>query len=64
MPKNTGELLRRFKRVIVPEMNNGMLVKILRGEYLADAKGINKISGQPFKVAEIVSAIHDHLPAS
>ncbi len=64
MPKNTGELLRRFKRVIVPEMNNGMLVKILRGEYLVDAKGVNKISGQPFKVAEIVSAIHDHLPAN
>ena len=62
MPRNTGELRKRFKRVIVPEMNNGMLVKILRGEYLVDAKGINKISGQPFKVAEIAAAIHEHLP--
>ena len=42
-------------------MNNGMLVKILRAEYLVDAKGINKIAGQPFKVAEIESAIRDHI---
>jgi 2-oxoglutarate ferredoxin oxidoreductase subunit alpha len=64
MPRNTGDLLKRFKRVIVPEMNNGMLVKIIRGEYLVDAKGINKISGQPFKVAEIISAIREHLPTN
>lgn len=62
-PRRLGELLRSFKRVIVPEMNNGMLVKLLRAEYLVDAIGINKISGQPFKVAEIEQAIADHLPS-
>jgi 2-oxoglutarate ferredoxin oxidoreductase subunit alpha len=61
MPKNVGEILSRFKRVIVPEMNNGMLVKLLRAAYLVDAKGINKIAGQPFKVSEIRAAIQEHL---
>jgi len=60
-PRKLGELLRGFKRVIVPEMNNGMLDKLLRAEYLVDAVGINKISGQPFKVSEIEAAIADHL---
>ena len=60
-PRRLGELLRSFKKVIVPEMNNGMLVKLLRAEYLVDAIGVNKISGQPFKVAEIEQAIAEHL---
>ena len=58
MPRNLGELLRGFKKVSVPEMNNGMLVKVLRAEYLVDAQGFNKISGQPFKIAEIEAEIH------
>ena len=58
MPRNLGELLRGFKQVSVPEMNNGMLVKVLRAEYLVDAQGFNKISGQPFKIAEIEAEIH------
>jgi 2-oxoglutarate ferredoxin oxidoreductase subunit alpha len=62
LPRRLGELLRGFKRVIVPEMNNGMLVKILRSEFLVDAIGINKIAGQPFKVSEIEAAIAEHLP--
>jgi 2-oxoglutarate ferredoxin oxidoreductase subunit alpha len=62
LPRRIGELLRGFKRVIVPEMNNGMLVKILRSEFLVDAIGINKIAGQPFKVSEIEAAIAEHLP--
>jgi 2-oxoglutarate ferredoxin oxidoreductase subunit alpha len=60
-PRRLGELLRSFDKVIVPEMNNGMLVKLLRAEYLVDAIGINKISGQPFKVSEIERAIDEHL---
>jgi 2-oxoglutarate ferredoxin oxidoreductase subunit alpha len=55
--RGLGALLRGFKRVIVPEMNNGMLVKMLRSEFLVDAIGVNKIAGQPFKVAEIEDAI-------
>ncbi len=58
MPRNLGELLRSFKKVSVPEMNNGMLVKVLRAEYLVDAQGFNKISGQPFKITEIEAEIH------
>ena len=61
LPRNLGELLRGFKHVIVPEMNNGMLVKVLRAEYLVDAKGLNKISGQPFKIAEIEAEIRKQL---
>jgi 2-oxoglutarate/2-oxoacid ferredoxin oxidoreductase subunit alpha len=61
MPKNLGALLRRFKKIIVPEMNNGMLVKLLRAEYLVDAQGINKIAGQPFKIAEIEAEIRAQL---
>ena len=45
---------RRFERVLVPEINMGQLLKLLRAEYLVDAIGLNKIQGQPFKVAEIV----------
>jgi 2-oxoglutarate ferredoxin oxidoreductase subunit alpha len=61
LPRNLGELLRSFKKVIVPEMNNGMLVKVLRAEYLVDAQGLNKIAGQPFKIAEIEAEIRKQL---
>ena len=57
LPKNLGELIKGFKKVIVPEMNNGQLVKIIRDKFLVDAKAINKIKGIPFSTAEIVSAI-------
>jgi len=57
LPKNLGELIKVFKKVIVPEMNNGQLVKIIRDKFLVDAKAINKIKGIPFSTAEIVSAI-------
>ena len=60
-PRNLAELMGRFSKVIVPEMNNGMLVKMLRSEYLVDAIGINKIAGQPFKVAEVEQAIREHI---
>jgi 2-oxoglutarate ferredoxin oxidoreductase subunit alpha len=62
-PRNLGELLSRFKRVLVPEMNNGQLVKLLRAEYLAPAEGYNKISGQPFKVSEIEGKIREMVEA-
>ncbi|MCB1694393.1 MAG: hypothetical protein KDI19_16590, partial [Pseudomonadales bacterium] len=57
MPSNLEELLKGFDTVLVPEMNTGQLVKVLRAEYLIDAKPLNKISGQPFKIREIASAI-------
>jgi len=56
-PKNTGEVLKRFPRVLVPEMNNGQLVRLLRAEYLVDAKSYTKIQGLPFRSAEIETEI-------
>ncbi len=61
MPKNTGEVLQRFKRVLVPEMNLGQLVKHVRAEYLIDAVGLNKVQGKPFMIREIVAKIEELL---
>src|SRR6184192_1158527 len=56
-PSNLGDLLKRFDRVLVPEMNNGQLLQLLRAAYLVPAEGLSKVEGKPFKVAEIVQAI-------
>src|SRR5258708_1372504 len=56
-PRNLGDLLKRYNRVLVPEMNNGQLVKLLRAEYLVDAEGFSKVTGKPFRVTEIAQAI-------
>jgi 2-oxoglutarate ferredoxin oxidoreductase subunit alpha len=53
MPKNVGEILYNFKQVLVPELNMGQLIKVLRSKYLVPAIGLNKIQGQPFKSTEI-----------
>ncbi|MEZ5490925.1 MAG: 2-oxoacid:acceptor oxidoreductase subunit alpha [Gammaproteobacteria bacterium] len=58
LPKNLGELLKGYERVLIPEMNTGQLISLIRSEYLLDAQGINKVSGQPFKIGEIMAAIH------
>ncbi len=55
LPKDLGETLKRFKRVMIPEMNMGQLLKLIRADYLIDAFGYNKIQGRPFKVGEIVN---------
>jgi len=55
-PKNLKKLLAGFEKVIVPELNNGQLVKIIRGEFLIDAKPLNKIKGLPFTASEIKEA--------
>ncbi len=57
-PRNLGEMLRGFERVLVPEMNNGQLVTMLRAQYLVPAEGLNKIQGKPFKVREVLEGIH------
>jgi 2-oxoglutarate ferredoxin oxidoreductase subunit alpha len=61
MPKNLGELLKSYDRVIVPEMNTGQLKTVLRDQYLIDAQPVNKVSGQPFRIAEIEAAIEGAL---
>ena len=60
-PENLGELLRGYDQVLVPEMNTGQLVEVLRSKFLIDAKRLNKVSGQPFKIREIVDAIESLL---
>jgi 2-oxoglutarate ferredoxin oxidoreductase subunit alpha len=56
-PRNLGDLLKRYERVLVPEMNNGQLVKLLRAEYLVDAQSFPKVTGKPFRVTDIAQAI-------
>jgi 2-oxoglutarate/2-oxoacid ferredoxin oxidoreductase subunit alpha len=52
-PKNLGEVLKNFDTILIPEMNNGQLVQIIRSKYLVDAIGFNKIKGMPFTIEEI-----------
>jgi 2-oxoglutarate ferredoxin oxidoreductase subunit alpha len=61
LPRNLGEVMARYRRVLVPEMNMGQLLWMLRAKYLVDAEGFNKIQGRPFKQAEIESKIEELL---
>lgn len=56
-PKNLGELISNYQHVLVPEMNNGQLVRLIRDQYGIDAKGLNKIKGIPFTADEIYQSI-------
>lgn len=58
LTKNLGELLNQFDAVLIPEMNTGQFVRLIRSEYLIDADALNKVAGQPFKIGEILAAIH------
>jgi 2-oxoglutarate ferredoxin oxidoreductase subunit alpha len=57
MPQNLGEILHRYPKILIPELNTGQLRKVIRAEYLVDAKGLNKIAGEPFKISEIAEKI-------
>jgi len=61
LPENLGEVLRGYKRILVPELNSGQLRLLLRAEYLVDAVGLNKISGQPLRTSEIEIRIQELL---
>ena len=63
LPKNLGELLKGYDQVLIPEMNTGQLKTLLRDQYLIDTKSLNKVSGQPFRIAEIEDAIEAALGA-
>ena len=54
LPKNLGDVLRTYKKVLVPELNMGQLNYVLRAKYLVDTKGYNRITGRPFDVGELV----------
>ncbi len=61
LPPDVGDILRRFRHVLVAELNLGQLAKILRATYLVDAASYNKIQGKPFKIAEIVNRCREIL---
>lgn len=61
LPANLGDLLAGFEQILVPEMNAGQLVTLLRSQYLLAAEGLNKVTGQPFKIAEIEAAVRARL---
>jgi len=63
-PANLGDLLAGYDRIIVPEMNAGQLKTMLRDQFLVDAKPLNKVSGLPFKIQEILDAIRAELAPS
>lgn len=58
-PANLGEVLRAYPKVLVPEMNLGQLSRLVRAEYLVDAKSVTKVQGLPFRAAEIEAAIEE-----
>jgi len=60
-PKNTGEVLKRFNKVLIPEINLGQLAKLIRSEYLVDAIQFNVVRGLPFRVSDILETIKETL---
>jgi 2-oxoglutarate ferredoxin oxidoreductase subunit alpha len=60
-PKNLGEILSNFETVLIPEINNGQLIKIIRDQYFVDAKAYNKIKGTPITKGELVGEIRKWL---
>ncbi len=61
LPRNLGEVLKRYKKILVPEMNMGQLVIVLRAKYLVDAQGYDKIQGKPFRTSELEAKIEEVL---
>ena len=57
LPANLGEILSRFDKVLIPELNSGQLRMLIRSRYLVDAIGLNKVKGQPFMVSEVYARI-------
>ena len=56
-----GEILKKFRKILVPELNSGQLSWLLRAKYLVPAEGLNKVQGKPFLVSEIEEAIEKML---
>ncbi|HWL47161.1 MAG TPA: 2-oxoacid:acceptor oxidoreductase subunit alpha [Sphingomonadaceae bacterium] len=61
LPRNLGALLKGYEQILVPEMNGGQLKTVLRDQFLVDARSLSKVSGQPFRIAEIEAAIEEAL---
>ena len=63
-PSNLGEVLGRYRRVLIPENNLGQLAMLVRAHFLVDAVTLSKVQGTPFRIAEVERAIVDLLGAS
>jgi 2-oxoglutarate ferredoxin oxidoreductase subunit alpha len=61
LPPDLGHILREYRKVLVPEINSGQLVRVLRAEYLVDAVGFNRVRGLPLAADEIAEAINQLL---
>jgi 2-oxoglutarate/2-oxoacid ferredoxin oxidoreductase subunit alpha len=64
LPNDLGDIMKRYKRVLVPELNLGQLSQLIRAKYLVDARPFTKIQGKPFKESEIFDAIKAQLEAN
>lgn len=60
-PRNLGDILKKYKKVLIPELNLGQLRSLIRAKYLVDARGFNKIKGRPFAVQELINKIREEL---
>jgi 2-oxoglutarate ferredoxin oxidoreductase subunit alpha len=60
-PENLGDILSRYRKVLVPELNMGQLRMLLRSKYLVDCIGLNKVKGKPFSTTEVLEAIRAQL---
>jgi len=56
-PANLGDVIAKYDRVLVAELNSGQLLTLLKSTYLVDARGLNKVKGKPFQVSEVVDAL-------
>ena len=61
LPKDLGEILIHFKNILIPEINLGQLLRLIRSEYLVDAKGLNLVKGRPIGAATIVEKVKETL---
>ncbi len=64
MPRNTGEVLSGYRRVLVPEVNLGQLLLLIRAKFLVPAEGLNRVRGKPFRISEIEDAANEMLARS
>jgi len=60
-PSNLGDIVTAYRQVLVPELNMGQLLRMVRAEFLVDAKGLNKVMGLPFRAIDVQRAIDDML---
>ncbi len=59
LPKDLGEIITKFNKVLVPEINMGQLIKLIRSEYLVDAKGLNQVTGRPISGKRIIEIVNE-----